>query len=110
MNTLPFYQVDNKERGLTTAARSPQLRKQLAPAGGTCISSCSLIALQLQAEALETLDSGKMKHMLTECTTVGDILHSAGIVLVNISGWDGESLRSCSVDVVHIGTTDGSMC
>ena len=81
--------VNNKARGLTAAARSPEDCKKLASAGGTCIASSSLTALQLQAEALETLDTGKIFHTLTGCTTVGDIVHHVGTVLVNTSGWDG---------------------
>ena len=53
------------------------------------MASCSFSALQLPADALETLDAGRIGYMLRECKTFVDLSHSVGPIMVNASVWEG---------------------
>ena len=83
--------VDQKALGLMVKARKADECKRLTTGGGSCVASCSLRALQLPADALMTLDAGKIANMLSEGKTVADLIRSVGTITVNASVWDGEA-------------------
>ena len=72
------------------AQRTPQDIKALIEKGNSSVLCAgTLSALNLPANAVATLDAGKISFLLTHCTTLASLKPMIGKIIINASVWDG---------------------